>query len=190
MATELQLLPIQVGARGNKSAPLLRGNAPVTFKPKNPTQTPFEPGVYGDPVATRKNLELRCDQEDFQQFLNELDEFVIHTLAYNPQAYFGKKKLTIDEIRNNYKPSITIRQKDGAEYPPTCRCKINVGNNPIKCWTPEKTLRDQPEQWRACQILPLITARSVWFMGQGQCGITYEVSDACITELAADECPF
>ena len=187
--TDLQLLPIVAGPRGNKSAALLRGNAPVTAK-LPATTTPFNAGVFNpDPNApspTRLNLDLHCDAEAYQTFLREIDSFVLQTLQADPQSWF-KKKMTPDEVKAVFKPSITERSKDLINYLPTVRTKFNVSG--LRVWTPEKTLRSLPENWKACEIQPILQAKSVWFMAQGGCGVTYELLDACVVERG-EECPF
>ena len=118
----LQLGSVIVGPRGNKSAPLSRGNKPVTCK-LPPTSCPFNAGVFGDQLSTRLNLELHVGQEEYQKFLNEIDEFCIKALAKDSAQYFPKKK-TEDEIRTISKPSITQREKDGIQYEASMRAKI------------------------------------------------------------------
>ena len=180
---KLQLGAIQTGPRGNKSAPLLSGNKPVTCK-LPATSTPFNAGVFGDqPGCTRLNLDLHCDQEAYQRFLTEIDEFVIKTLQSNPETYF-RKKLSPEEVRAAFKPSIT--QKN--EWLPVVRTKINIGPNAIRVWDENKTLRALPEDWRRCSIEPILIAKSVYFMGPS-CGVTYQIDD-CIISEKSDECPF
>ena len=186
--TDLQLLPLVSNPRGNKSAGILRNNLPVTCK-LPATTTPFNAGVFGDtPGAVRQNLELHAGQEAYQHFLNEIDEFCIKALAKDSAQYF-KKKMSKEEIRAVFKRSSTERCKDHVDYEPTCRTKINVaGPGAVRCWTPEKTLRALPEDWRRCSITPILTAKSIWFM-QGGCGVTYQVDD-CILVEKNEECPF
>ena len=186
---DLQLLPIVQGPRGNKSAGISRKNGPATFKAPVSTTTPFNAGVYGgEPGATRLNLDLNCGHDAYHNFLTELDEFIIKTLSADPQTYF-KKKLSPEDVRAMFKPSITQRERDGQHYEPTFRTKLNIAGSAVtRCWDENKTLRKIPEDWRRCEILPIIQAKSVWFMS-GNCGITFDVLDCILTEKS-DECPF
>jgi len=187
-SADLRLLPLVSGPRGNKFAPILRGSSPATCT-LPASSTPFNAGVFGDtPGATRLNLDLHCGQEAYQTFLKEIDEFCIKAMASDPQQFF-KKKLSEEDIRAIFKPSITERRKDNIDYEATVRTKINIaGPSAVRCWTPEKTLRALPEDWRRCSITPILAAKSVYFMAGG-CGVTYEVSD-CILVEKGDDCPF
>ena len=101
----------------------------------------------------------------------------------------GIPVMSEEEIRAVFKRSSTERCKDHVDYEPTCRTKINVaGPGAVRCWTPEKTLRALPEDWRRCSITPILTAKCIWFM-QGGCGVTYQVDD-CILVEKNEECPF
>jgi hypothetical protein len=184
---DLQLGSVIVGPRGNKSAPLSRGNKPVTCK-LPPTTAPFNAGVFGDQLSTRLNLELHVGQEEYQKFLNEIDEFCIKALAKDSAQYFPKKK-TEEEIRAIFKPSITVREKDGVQYEATMRTKINTsGIGALRCWTSEKALRGLPEDWRRTTIEPIVTAKSIYFM-QGIVGVTFQIDD-CVVVEKSEECPF
>ena len=126
--------------------------------------------------------------ESYKTILNEIDGWVISKLAADPKAYF-KKQLSRDEVKAMYKPSVTPHSKNGVDYAPTLRCKINAeGPRQIKCWGVDRVSRPLPEEWRGCTLQPIVTVRGVWFMS-GMCGVTYEVANI-IVEEASEECSF
>ena len=181
------LSPLVQNARGNKCA-YITGPKDALIKLKlDETKTPFDAGSFNPLETVRLNLDLAVTDMSSEIFA-KIDEWVIDKLAANPKAYFKTTK-TRDEIAAIYKPSITPHEKDGKTYTPTIRSKINTaGPRKIKCWTQEKTLRDSPEDWRQCEILPIVSVKGLWFMSN-QCGCTYEIHD-CILNETETSCPF
>ena len=136
--TNWTILPIVINARGNKSAQILCNNAPVKIK-FGPTTAPFGAGLFTkDDAATRLNLDLQCD-ETYCEFLNAVDDWAICLLADRSTEFF-KKTMSKEEVVIIFKPSATPHCKNGIEYAPTWRTKINVsGLRPVRCWRPDKT---------------------------------------------------
>ena len=151
------------------------------------TKAPFDAGSFNPLETVRLNLDLTVTDLS-SEFFSKIDAWIIDKLAANSKAYFKTTK-SRDEIVAMFKPSISPHEKDGQTYPSTIRMKINTsGPKKIKCWTPEKTLREPPEDWRQCQITPIVSVKGLWFMSN-QCGCTYEIHD-CIVDEILNTCPF
>ena len=172
--------------RGNKSSQILckGGAAKVRL---DPTRAPFGAGNFNKEESVRMNLDLEC-ADSYKSFLQAVDDWAIGKLAADSHLFF-KKALSLAEVKAIYKPSCTPHTKNGVEYEPTMRCKINtVGPYAVKAWTPDKVSRALPECWRNKTLTPMLTVKSVWFMS-GACGIVFEIHNIIIEE-EDEECPF
>ena len=161
---------------------------PVHVDTKSFLKVPYNAGSFDPKEMVRFNLDLALNDE-LRDFLLKLDDFIIGALAQDSELYF-KKKTTEQEIRNHFKPSVTKHEKDGVIYSDTVRTKINVlGPRAVKCWSVEKFKMEIPEDWRTCTCRAIIVPKSVWFMGQNNLGVTFEVHN-CVLDIMDETCPF
>ena len=175
---------IVVSGKGSKTAPIQCNGQEVVLTLEAPVA--FEPSAYGDAdkSATRVNFVLRPSKQDME-WLREVDEFVIATLARDSARYFGKPR-TPDQIREAFTPSV----KESDKYPPTFKTKINQdGAGRVKIWDDEGHPRDAPEIWREAVVKARVRVKGVWFMGQNSCGVTFDATDVKILSEHSQECP-
>ena len=153
----------------------------LTFRPSEPLRVLFEPSAFKDPTATRVNLVMQASP-DTQEYLQGLDDWVRQTIRKNGQLLFKKDIGNPDEY---YKPSLITSEK----YEPSFKVKINLGGpRSVRCWTPDKEAREAPAAWAMCNVIPLVTARSLWLQSK-ECGVCLECTDVLIYERTLG-CPF
>jgi hypothetical protein len=182
--SSLSIQDVLVSGKGSKTAPIQCGGKEVILTLQAPVA--FEPSAYGDAekAATRVNLVLRASEQDMA-WLNELDEFVIATLARDSAKYFGKPR-TAEQIRESFTASI----KDSERYSPTFKTKINLGGaGRVKIWDDEGRPRDAPETWKESLVKARVKVKGVWFMGQSSCGVTFDTTDVKVLAEHSEECP-
>ena len=178
------LAQISTSGRGNRIALISGKNGSKIRIPK--TTSPFGAGTFsGDPQATRLNLDLVIPDE-LLDTLHGIDEFAIKALSADKKHYFGKDV----DVRSVYRSCVIEHVKGDKTYKPTIRCKINTtGQNAVRHWTPEKTLRDAPEDYRDCYLEAIVVAKQVYFMA-GSAGIVCDITDIVIHENEEAQCPF
>jgi hypothetical protein len=183
-----QLQPIVCSTRGNKSAPITCNNAAVKKIFEDKTVAPFGAGLYNAPPdANRLNLDLACTEE-YTSWLEAVDEWAVSELFKRSTEFF-KKKMSKEEIKAIFKASATPHSSNGIDFAPTMRTKINLkGLNAVKCWNPDKTTRNTPEEWRGASLQPEILVKGLWFMA-GSVGVLFEVHNV-IVEQEEETCPF
>jgi hypothetical protein len=179
-----QLAQISTSSRGNKIA-VISGKDGCRIRIAK-TNSPFGAGTFNnDPNATRLNLDLVIP-DDLLPTLREIDEFAVKALSADKKHYFGKD---ID-VQSVYKSCINEHVTGDKVYPSTLRCKINTtGSSAVRHWTPDRQLRDAPEDYRNCYIEAMAVAKSMYFMG-GSCGIVFDITDMIIHEHEVVQCPF
>ena len=182
------LLPTTANIRGNKSAAITGKYSEVVKVILEQTYAPYGASSFEKTAETvRLNLDIACS-ESHNKFFNEVDAWVVAQMENDPQSYF-KKKMSKSEILAIFKPSCTPHSKDGVDYAPTARTKINTaGPKMVQCWSVDKNARPPPSDYRNCKLTVEVTVRGIWFMS-GQCGVTYEAQNI-IVEEHDHECPF
>ena len=180
----LTLQDVVISGKGSKTASIQCGRKEAVLTIQAPVA--FEPSAYGDSekTAARVNLVLRPCEQDVE-WLSELDEWVISTVAKDATKYFGKQR-SAEQIRESYTPSI----RDSEKYSATFKGKINLeGSGRVKIWDDEGQPRDAPEVWKEAMIRARIKVKGLWFMGANSFGITFETTDVKVLEEPTLECP-
>ena len=69
------------------------------------------------------------------------------------------------------------------------RCKMEfTGRNGVRCWSPQLSRTELPEDWTAQPIKPRLHFKGLWMMPK-EFGLLCEMTDAMITEVST-QCPF
>lgn len=187
--TSFALSDPQTSARGAKSCTLLdKDGQKVTVilgSKEAPTSTPFGASSYNDEATVRKNLDLRLNDQQADQF-TALDVWAVQYLADNSERLF-KKKLTKAQVEEHYRSPVS--QREG--YQPLLRCKVNCfGNAAVRCWNTDSERVDMPEDLRECELVPRLHLSHLWIMGR-DFGWVMNVTDLMILSTGAQgECPF
>jgi len=187
------LAPPSVNSKGNKIAAITAKCVP-TFQPQpitlqlteneNPLRCPFGACSWADVAADRLNLDYSATP-DLAQFFEAADERICELATMDSEKLFGKV-LSYGEVQAQYTPML---KRGKLEYPSTVRTKINMtGRRALKCFTPEGTPRDFPEDFRAVRIVPGVLVSHLWFQSKSF-GVVLETTHAKIHEIS-EECPF
>jgi len=180
-------------SKGNKIAAIVSRRVP-TFQPQpitlqlteneNPLRCPFGACSWADVAADRLNLDFSAPP-DLAQYFEAADETICELATKNSESLFGKI-MSYGEVLAQYTPMV----KEGKlEYPSTIRTKINMtGRRALKCYTPEGTPRDFPEDFRAVRVVPGVLVSHLWFQNKSF-GVVLETTHAKIHETS-EECPF
>jgi hypothetical protein len=180
-----QLAQVSTSGRGNRIAAISSKDGATTVRiPK--TTSPFGAGTFNqDPTATRLNLDLVIPDE-LLDTLREIDQFAVKALSADKKHYFSKDV----DVQSVYKSCINEHVKGEKVYKPTIRCKINTtGSSAVRHWTPDRQLRDAPDDYRNVYIEAMAVARQIYFMA-GSCGVVLDITDMIIHEHEAVQCPF
>jgi len=135
-------------------------------------------------AADRLNLDFSAPP-DLAQYFEAADETICELATKNSESLFGKI-MSYGEVLAQYTPML----KEGKlEYPSTIRTKINMtGRRALKCYTPEGTPRDFPEDFRAVRVVPGVLVSHLWFQNKSF-GVVLETTHCKIHETS-EECPF
>jgi len=149
-----------------------------------PLRCPFGACSWADVAAERLNLDFSAPP-DLAQFFERADEQIIELATKDSGKLFGKP-MTSEEVTAQYTPML---KKGKLEYPSTIRTKINMsGRRQLRCYTPEGTPRDFPEDFREVRIVPGVLVSHLWFQNKSF-GVVLETTHAKIHEQSM-ECPF
>ena len=126
---------------------------------------------------------LRATPEIEQQ-CNELDAWICKEVAAKSEQFF-KKKLNLSEVQMHYVPC--LRQNE--QYQPLFRFKINIsGSNAVRCWSPDKSARALPGNWKSAAVIPKLWIKGVYFQKKDW-GLLLACTDLLVHE-AEQGCPF
>ena len=121
--SQLQLAEPIVSSRGAKSSALSNNGVKYVHtvgSREEPLTSPFGASSFGDEQTTRKTIEFRI-RVAWVDFFDRFDAWAVTYLTCHSERLF-KKPLTIDQVRDGYKPCVSRR----GTYPPTLRCKLNI----------------------------------------------------------------
>ena len=182
------LADTQTSSRGAKTCTLLSAKGDkIIFtlgSLSRPTSTPFGASAFNDEQTSRKTLDLRINEEEFN-FFKQLDDWSIDYLTKNSERLF-KKSLTRDQVKEHYRSPVT--QKDG--YQPLVRTKINtLGQAAARCWSGQRENIQLPEDLRDCNFIAQVHLSHLWVMGR-DFGWVISCQDLMILEEVRHECPF
>jgi hypothetical protein len=167
--------------KGAKSCAIsYQDGSPIRVKLcETPLRSPFGFSSW-DEGSNRKNLDFSIVDEALRNSIVNIDQWVMQTVMRDSPKYLGKQ-LSAQLIEEMYKPSLT-HSKEG-QYPPTLRTKVTVGegHKQLRCWGSDKQRRDLPSDARACELVPMVTLRSLWQMGSSF-GLLWETEDLQIFE--------
>ena len=178
----LSLGELVVSGKGAKQIPLQSHDEPLVWRP-GPLRVQWEPKAFNDPEASRVAI---CFQstDAVQNYLQQLEAWVLKTLASDPRRYFGQD-LTQAQLEERYNPAIKVSQKGYTHL----RAKMNLaGRNGVKCWDENKKARKLPDDWTYCEVEPSFVIKGVWVMNK-DFGLLIEMTDALISE-SSTLCPF
>ena len=147
----------------------------------------YEPvGFAGATDATRVNLVIRPGLDVIAKIEN-LEGWVISEIAQSSERIVSQP-LSVEQVVDRFSSNIKHHEK----YGPSLKLKMQLtGKNATRFWTSDKHERMSPDQWKGCSIIPRVTARSVWIVGNGrEFGVTLEVTDAIICDPIRRACPF
>ena len=123
--------------RGGRTATLSDNGESIKVDCKKCFKFPYNAGSFDKNELLRFNLDV-AGNDDLQEWLEKVDQFVIDELSKDSQTYF-KKQHTREKIQTMFKSSCTPHEKNGFVFNPTVRCKINVsGPKCITCYDSEK----------------------------------------------------
>ena len=179
-----QLSDTQTSSRGAKTCTLLSGKGEKIVFTLGPTSTPFGATNFQDEASSRKTLDLRVSESEYE-FFKELDNWAIDYITKNSERLF-KKSLTRAQVLEHYRSPVTT--KEG--YQPLVRTKINtLGQNACRCWSSQREPTTLPEDLRGCSFLSHVHLSHLWVMGR-DFGFVICCQDLQILEQTNHECPF
>ena len=182
-------LVIEPPSRGSRLAPIYscKSRAVPTFLlSAGPTLfSPFGASAFEE-GQTRLSINYHIPDE-LAQWFDAVDAHFVAQLAAKSEELL-KKKMSADEIRAIYKPTVT--RKD--EFPPTLKLKYNTaGSKAVRCWTQEgasvelddlKDLRNHP-------ATAIVKPTGFWSLGGKECGVSFDVVSMLLAPSRAI-CPF
>jgi hypothetical protein len=184
--TKLQLAEPVVSSRGAKSCALSNDNAKFILtvgSRESPLTSPFGASSFSDETTSRKTIEYRLPPT-WVDYFDSFDSWAVTYLTCNSERLFGKP-LTIEQVRDSYKPCVTRR----GNYQPTLRCKLNIaGTSAVRCWTPLEQRMGVPEDFRGYEMVPRVSALHLWCMNR-EFGFVFQVNDLMCSEVSQC-CPF
>jgi hypothetical protein len=186
MFSQLHLADAVISARGAKSCALTDGSAKciITVGARDALlTTPFGLCSFGEEPTQRKSIELRLNPQWLEYFQN-FDSWAVTYLSVNSERLF-KKQLTVDQLKEMYKPCVSQR----GSYPATLRCKATLGGSAaVRCWDALDQRMAVPEDWRNYELLPRVHISHLWQMSR-ECGFVMNIQD-CMCIQQNSECPF
>jgi hypothetical protein len=184
--SQLQLAEPIVSTRGAKSCALSNGTAKFMHtvgSREAPLTSPFGASSFGDELTSRKTIEFRLPPA-WVDYFDGFDAWAVTYLTCNSERLF-KKPLTIEQVRDGYKPCVSRR----GNYPPTLRCKLNLaGTSAVRCWTPLEQRMGVPEDFRGYELVPRVAVLHLWIMNR-EFGFVLQVNDLMCMEVSQC-CPF
>ena len=177
-----QIADVFVTAKGAKTCLLIDAEKrPVIYVPDEPLSAPF--GFSSWEESPRKNLELRCSPA-VEDYFNQFDDWAKKYLLENAERLF-KKTLTAAQINENYKSPLNKKE----DWPALLRTKANTsGTKQIRLWDEQHAPTEEPDDWKAVQVIPRLHIRSLWIMGAAF-GFTVECTDLEVRQPFR-ACPF
>ena len=121
--------------------------------------TRFGASTFDRTDAPRRNIDFDLEEmPDAAKQLEDIDDWAIAYITSNCERIF-KKKLTRDEVSNNYKPLLTSYG---------VKCKINLrGSRACTFWGDANEPIDAPVDgtWQDFAYTPMVSLSQLWLMG-------------------------
>ena len=182
--------PVASKSGGKTAAVLGKGGEPISLT-LPPLWSPFDALGYNDPDALRVNLslELTSDNKDVVDWCSEMDAEILKTCRQNSRRIFGKDMYLESDLRSMYYSPLKQNEKYGTSLFKT-KLHKGSGRHAVRVWSKGGLKRDPPESWAGLTVQCRVVLKSLWIQSRSF-GLTFEVSDAMITEEEANvDCPF
>ena len=150
----------QTSSRGQKSCQLTTlDKEPVRFQLGENLRTRFGASTFDRTDAPRRNIDFDlAELPDAAKHLKDIDDWAIAYITCNSERIF-KKKLTRQEVENNYKPLVSSYG---------VKCKINLrGSRACTFWGEANEPIDAPKDgtWRDFAYTPVVSLNQLWLIG-------------------------
>ena len=165
----------QKKAIGARICPLTIAGQPIHINLgslEQPLRLPFEISCFDkDPQNTRLNINMELLDPDSRAWFDELDNQILELLT-SRAGEFWKKSPTPDQIRMQFKPTITTSDT----YPPMLKGKIEVGENAkrVHVWNSQGEEIDIPCEFRNRRVVVRLGVGHL-FITSSMCGLTLQV---------------
>ena len=184
--SQLHLAEPVVSSRGAKSCALSNKGANFVHtvgSRAEPLTSPFGAQSFNDDSTRRKSIEFRLPGESID-FWDGFDAWAVTYLTCHSARLFGKP-LTIEQVRDGYRPCVSRR----GTYPPTLRCKVNLGGtNAVRCWSPAEERIEVPQEFRGLELVALVSVQHLWVMNR-EFGFVLQPNDLMCSAVS-QTCPF
>ena len=184
--SQLHLAEPVVSSRGAKSCALSNNGAKFVHtvgSRAEPLTSPFGAQSFNDESTTRKSIEFRLPGE-CTDFWDSFDAWAVTYITCHSNRLFGKP-LTIEQVRDGYKPCVSRR----GTYPATLRCKVNLsGSNVVRCWSPAEERIDVPQEFRGLELVARVSVMHLWVMNR-EFGFVLQPNDL-MCSVVSQSCPF
>jgi hypothetical protein len=183
--SQLHIAEPVVSSRGAKTCALTDNGAKLTHTLGSRTEsvtTPFGAQSFQNEVTNRKSIEFRLPAGD-TDYWDAFDSWAVTYLTCHSARLFGKP-LTIEQVRDGYKPCVSRR----GNYPPTLRCKVNLGTNAVRCWSPAQERIEVPQEFRGLELIARVSVMHLWIMNR-EFGWVIQPSDLMCSAVS-QTCPF
>ena len=154
------LADVATSSRGQKSCSLKTlAKEPVRFQLGEALRTKFGASTFDRTDAPRRNLDFDLAEcPDAQTHLQDIDTWAIAYITSHSERLF-KKKLSRQEVENNYKPLLSSYG---------VKCKINLrGSRACTFWGEANEPIDAPVDgtWQDFAYTPMVSLNQLWIMG-------------------------
>ena len=184
--SQLHLADPVVSSRGAKSCTLSNNGAKYVLTVGSrvePLTTPFGAQSFQNEATNRKSIEFRLPRESIE-FWDGFDAWAVTYLTCHSARLFGKP-LTIEQVRDGYKPCVSRR----GNYPPTLRCKVNLcGTSAVRCWSHAEERIEVPPEFRGLEMVAMVSVMHLWQMNR-EFGWVIQPNDLMCAAVS-QTCPF
>jgi hypothetical protein len=185
--SQLHLAEPIVSSRGAKSCTLSNNGAKYVLtvgSRSEPLTTPFGAQSFQNEATNRKTIEFRLPSGEMTDFWDGFDAWAVTYLTCHSARLFGKP-LTIEQVRDGYKPCVSRR----GDYPPTLRCKVNLsGTSAVRCWSLAEERVEVPQEFRGLEMVAMVSVMHLWQMNR-EFGFVLQPNDLMCSEVSR-ACPF
>jgi hypothetical protein len=185
--SQLHIAEPVVSSRGAKSCALTNNGSKFVLtlgSRTEPLTTPFGAQSFQNEATNRKSIEFRLPAGELTDYWDAFDAWAVTYLTCHSARLFGKP-LTIEQVRDGYKPCVSRR----GTYPPTLRCKVNLGgSNCVRCWSPAEERIEVPQEFRGLELVALVSVQHLWVMNR-EFGFVIQPNDLMCSAVS-QTCPF
>jgi len=185
--SQLHIAEPVVSSRGAKSCALTNNGTKFVLtlgSRTEPLTTPFGAQSFQNESTNRKSIEFRLPAGELTDYWDAFDAWAVTYLTCHSARLFGKP-LTIEQVRDGYRPCVSRR----GTYPPTLRCKVNLGGtNAVRCWSPAEERIEVPQEFRGLELVALVSVQHLWVMNR-EFGFVLQPNDLMCSAVS-QTCPF